>query len=67
MRCRVLKREMEFARFDALVEECQVRGIRRIVDVYIPSRNNSIVAGLYAGLGFTRLDGTSEDRELWHY
>jgi FkbH-like protein len=67
MSCRVLKREMEFAMFDALVEECQVRGIRRIVGVYIPSKKNSMVAGLYAGLGFTRLDGTCEDRELWHY
>jgi len=67
MSCRVLKREMEFAMFDALVEECQVRGIRKIVGVYIPSKKNGMVAGHYASLGFTRLDGTSADRELWHY
>jgi FkbH-like protein len=65
MSCRVLNREMEFAMFDALVEQCQARGIRRIVGVYIPSKKNSMVAGHYAGLGFTRLNESSGDRELW--
>ena len=67
MSCRVLNREMEFAMFDALVDQCQARGIRRIVGVYIPSKKNSMVAGHYAGLGFTRAGGTAEGRELWHY
>ena len=67
MSCRVLNREMEFAMFDALVEQCQARGIRRIVGVYIPSKKNSLVAGHYARLGFNRGDGTSGERELWHY
>jgi predicted enzyme involved in methoxymalonyl-ACP biosynthesis len=62
-----LNREMEFAMFDALVEQCQARGIRRIVGVYTPSKKNSMVAGHYAGLGFTRLSESSGDRELWHY
>jgi FkbH-like protein len=67
MSCRVLKREMEFAMFDALVEQCQSRGIRRIVGVYVPSKKNSMVAGHYAGLGFTRVEGTSGGREVWQY
>ena len=67
MSCRVLSRELEFAMFDALVEQCQARGISRIVGVYIPSKKNNMVAGHYAGLGFTRAGGTSEGRELWHY
>ena len=50
----MLKREMEFAMFDALVEQCQARGIRKIVGVYIPSKKNSMVAGHYASLGFSR-------------
>ena len=33
MSCRVLNRELEFAMFDALVEQCQVRGIRRIAGI----------------------------------
>jgi len=63
----VLKREMEFAMFDALVEQCQARGIRKIVGVYIPSKKNSMVAGLYASLGFTTMGSASEGRELWCY
>lgn len=67
MSCRVLNREMEFAMFDALVEQCQARGIRRIVGVYIPSKKNSMVVGHYAGLGFTPLSESSGDHESWHY
>jgi FkbH-like protein len=67
MSCRVLNREMEFAMFDALVERCQARGIHKIVGVYIPSKKNRMVAGHYAGLGFTRLSESSEGRESWHY
>ena len=67
MSCRVLKREMEFAMFDALVEQCQARGIRRIVGVYIPSKKNNMVAGHYASFGFSPMGGASEGRELWGY
>jgi len=67
MSCRVLKREMEFAMFDALVEQCQARGIRKIVGIYIPSKKNSMVAAHYASLGFTAIAGASEGRELWCY
>jgi FkbH-like protein len=67
MSCRVLNREMEFAMFDALVEQCQVRGIRKILGTYIPSKKNSLVAGHYLNLGFARSDQTSVDRELWRY
>ena len=64
MSCRVLNREMEFAMFDALVEQCQARGIRKIVGVYIPSKKNSMVAGHYANLGFTRIEGNSEGHAI---
>ena len=65
MSCRVLNREMELAMFDALIEQCQARGIRRIVGVYIPSKKNGMVAKHYADLGFDRVDGASEGRDLW--
>jgi FkbH-like protein len=67
MSCRVLKREMELAMFDALVEQCQERGIRKITGVYIPSKKNNMVAGHYLSLGFDRLDGTSGGQEVWQY
>jgi FkbH-like protein len=67
MSCRVLNRELELAMFDALVEQCQARGIRKIMGVYIPSKKNGMVAGHYGGLGFSRADGYSEGRQLWLY
>jgi FkbH-like protein len=67
MSCRVLKREMELAMFDALVEQCQARGIRKIVGVYIPSKKNGMVAEHYPSLGFSQIDETSGSRELWRY
>ena len=67
MSCRVLGREMELAMFDALVEQCQVRGIRKITGVYIPSKKNSMVAGHYLKLGFTAGEGSSESCQSWHY
>ncbi|MGF7182416.1 HAD-IIIC family phosphatase [Tunturiibacter psychrotolerans] len=67
MSCRVLGREMELTMFDALVEQCQARKIRRIVGIYIPSRKNIMVAGHYMNLGFTKVEGASETRQLWHY
>jgi FkbH-like protein len=67
MSCRVLNREMEFAMFDALVEQCQARGIGKIVGVYIPSKKNNMVAGHYASLGFTRISESSPGQESWRY
>jgi FkbH-like protein len=67
MSCRVLKREMEYAMFDAMVEECLERGIRTIVGVYIPSKKNLMVAEHYAGLGFSHISGSSGDRTVWEY
>ena len=67
MSCRVLKREMELAMFDALIEECQVRGIRKITGVYVPSKKNSMVARHYSSLGFNRVDRASGSREVWQY
>ena len=67
MSCRVLNREMELAMFDALVEQCQARGVRKIVGVYIPSKKNSMVASHYAGLGFIRLSESSGSRESWQF
>lgn len=67
MSCRVLNREMELAMFDALVEQCQARGVRKLVGVYIPSKKNGMVAQHYEKLGFTPGELTSEGRQLWHY
>jgi FkbH-like protein len=70
MSCRVLKRDMEIAMFDALAEECQARGVRTITGVYIPSKKNGMVADHYEKLGFSRVAGAEEDpaqRTIWQY
>ena len=53
MSCRVLKREMENAMLDALVEETKERGLKRLVGRYLPTPKNGMVAAMYSGLGFT--------------
>lgn len=67
MSCRVINREMELAMFDALVEQCQVRGLTKILGVYIPSKKNSMVADHYLKLGFAQAVTSTESRQLWHY
>jgi FkbH-like protein len=54
MSCRVLKRELELAMFDALVEQARRRGVRTIVGHYVPTPKNAMVSDLYPSLGFTR-------------
>ena len=67
MSCRVLKREMELAMFDTLIEQCQTRGIQKIVGVYIPTKKNPMVAGLYGELGFTTAGISEEGKQVWQY
>jgi hypothetical protein len=65
MSCRVLKWEMELAMFDMLVEQCQARGIRRIVGVYVPTKKNAMVEGLYRELEFTSAEEPAGQRQVW--
>lgn len=67
MSCRVLNREFEQAMFDALIEVCQAQGFRKIIGVYVPSKKNGMVAGLYSSLGFIREGGEAGNCELWRY
>jgi predicted enzyme involved in methoxymalonyl-ACP biosynthesis len=67
MSCRVLKREMEQAMFDALLDECRARGVRRLTGIYVPSKKNSMVADHYRGFGFSELPESTPERMLWGY
>ncbi|MFP6907552.1 MAG: hypothetical protein VCG02_20215, partial [Verrucomicrobiota bacterium] len=53
MSCRVLKRGMEFAMRDVLIERAQARGLQKIIGEYRESAKNQRVENLYAG----RIDG----------
>jgi FkbH-like protein len=52
MSCRVLKRDMELAMLDRLVQECRNAGVDTIIGTYIPTRKNAMVAQFYSRIGF---------------
>ena len=55
MSCRVLKRDMEFAMMDALVDACRARGLKTIYGYYDPTAKNKMVEGFYALQGFEKI------------
>lgn len=65
MSCRVLKREMEFAMLDRLVEECQKAGIAEIIGYYYPTKKNGMVKDLYKEFGFTELSADDNGNTKW--
>jgi FkbH-like protein len=65
MSCRVLKRDMEQAMCDALVDECQARGITRLTGEYIPTAKNGMVAGHYQTLGFQQVAAAPDGVTRW--
>jgi FkbH-like protein len=58
MSCRVLKRDMEFAMMDMLVQQCMEKGVKRIAGYYYPTAKNGMVKDFYAVQGFEK---TAED------
>jgi len=61
MSCRVLKRQMEFAIFDELVDICKKRNVVEIIGYYFKSRKNNIVSDLYKELGFSLIEKNGEN------
>jgi FkbH-like protein len=64
MSCRVLKRSLELAMFDALVDAARHRGVDGLIGYYEPSAKNAMVASHYESLGFVRADEGS-DAAVW--
>ena len=52
MSCRVLKRNMECAMLDKLVEKCKERGVITIYGYYYPTAKNSMVCRFFEERGF---------------
>lgn len=52
MSCRVLKRDLEFAMLDAIVERAVSAGVKIIHGYFLPTKKNGLVADLYPTLGF---------------
>jgi FkbH-like protein len=65
MSCRVLKRDMELAMLDALVERARALDVEQLRGSYRPTAKNAMVAGHYATLGFERVSGDDSGATEW--
>lgn len=66
MSCRVLKRDMEFAMMDKLVEACKAQNIKVIYGYYFPTAKNKMVKDFYGIQGFIQIE-ENEDGTVWKY
>ncbi len=67
MSCRVLKRDMEYAMMDELVEKCKAAGIRTIFGYYYPTAKNAMVKNFYEIQGFSKIAEDEEGNTTWEY
>ena len=65
MSCRVLKRDMEYAMLDNLVERAKEKGIKEIKGYYYPTAKNKMVKELYADFGFDKISEDEEGNTVW--
>ncbi len=67
MSCRVLKRDMEFAMMDTLVEKCSERGIDTIYGYYYPTAKNAMVKEFYSLQEFSKMQEDEQGNTTWRY
>lgn len=67
MSCRVLKRDMEYAMMDELVENARNAGIIRLIGYYYPTAKNAMVKDFYALQGFTKISEDEEGNTVWEF
>lgn len=65
MSCRVLKRNMELAMLDMLVEKCRTRGIHTIYGYYYQTSKNGMVRDLFGTFGFTQTEQFENGDSTW--
>ncbi len=61
MSCRVLKRDMEYAMLDQLVDKAKQQGINRLMGYYFKTKKNSMVQNLFSDFGFNKISENNED------
>lgn len=67
MSCRVLKRDMEYAMMDELVQRCQKAGINQIYGYYYPTVKNGMVKDFYQLQGFGKVSEDEKGNTVWLY
>ena len=66
MSCRVFKRDLEYAMFDALIDTVKEKGGTALTGWYYPTAKNRIVSDFYSTLGFRKVSET-EQGTFWRY
>ncbi len=67
MSCRVLKRDMEYAMMDALVDRARDAGIKRLIGHYYPTPKNGMVRDFYAQMGFAKVSEDEVGNTEWEF
>ena len=65
MSCRVLKKDMEFAMLDTLVENAKKKGVETLFGYYYPTAKNGMVRDLYRTFGFTLVREDEAGNTVW--
>ena len=67
MSCRVLKRDMEYAMMDSMIEACQACGIEAMIGYYYPTAKNGMVKEFYGTMGFTKIQEDHDGNTTWRF
>lgn len=67
MSCRVLKREMEYAMMDAIVEKAKADKIKKIIGYYYPTAKNAMVKDFYQCQGFSKIREEENGDTVWEF
>lgn len=65
MSCRVLKRDMECAMMDALVEKCRQKGAVKIIGHYYPTKKNHMVENFFRERTFKKISEDADGNTEW--
>ena len=66
MSCRVLKRNMEHAMLDQLMEKAKEKNIKKIVGFYYPTAKNHMVSDFYKQMGFSFVKKDEKGNSVWN-
>lgn len=67
MSCRVLKRHMEFAMMDSLIEAAAQKGIKTIKGYYYPTAKNAMVKEFFSLFDFEKIKEDQAGNTEWNY
>jgi FkbH-like protein len=65
MSCRVLKRDMEIAMLDVLIEHARAMGITTLRGYYLPTKKNGLVRDHFKKLGFAKVTESADGSAIY--